>query len=84
MGAEQAQEVRTPTRTHSNDPRYGGLVYISAHTGTLYQQMNIEEKNMPALLELISRRKALLHKNLLTIRSHFFKHEKQSSFACGS
>jgi hypothetical protein len=84
MGAEQPKVNHLCTRTHTNDPRYGGLVYLSPQTGTVYQQLALEEKNMPALMELIGKRRAMVHPHLLTVRNHFWKGEKKKGFAsCG-
>ena len=41
MGAEQPLPTYTPTRTHANDPKYGGLVYLSTNTGTIYQHLTV-------------------------------------------
>ena len=38
---------------------------------------------MNKLLELIARRKSLVHGNLLTVRNHFVKQVKSKSFSCG-
>jgi hypothetical protein len=31
----------TTTKKHTNDPRYGGLVYLSPHTDTVYQLLSL-------------------------------------------
>ena len=81
---KSAELKTTSTRKHTNEPRYGGLVYLSPHTGTVYQLLSLEEKNMNKVLELISRRKALLHNNFLTVKNHFCKQEvKNVKFSCG-
>ncbi len=83
MGGGPSEPLRTSKRTPIQDSRYGGLIYLSPNTGTVYQELHTDEKTLQSLLNLISKRKALLHPHLLTLRNHFVKEQKMTAFVCG-